>query len=148
MKRTAIKSKVYIGFTVLITISIFLFGTVSWLAKDYILQGAKKIRYNSSLARKMEDVRALSDEKINIIYKSIAEKADASKEIEEADKEINGAWENIISELSSFYVSGSGKASADAKNMISSIMEEEKNVSETYNTLIAPTVEDNDEKKL
>jgi methyl-accepting chemotaxis protein len=147
MKRTAIKSKVYIGFTVLITISIFLFGTVSWLAKDYILQGAKKIRYNSSLARKMEDVRALSDEKINIIYKSIAEKANASKDIEKTDKEINGAWENIISELSSFYVSGSGKASADAKNMISSIMEEEKNVSETYNTLIAPTVEDNDEKK-
>ncbi|MGE5406440.1 MAG: hypothetical protein ACM3NR_01910 [Methanosarcina sp.] len=147
MKKAAIKSKVYIGFTVLIVISIFLFGTISWFAKDYILEGAKIISYNSSLARQMEGVRELSDEKINTIYKSILGKTNVSEDIEKSDKAIDGAWENILSGLSSFYVSGSDKAALDAKNMTSSIIKEEDVITETYNTSIAPTVEGDDEEK-
>ena len=147
MKKTTIKSKVYIGFTILVVLLVVLFATVSWFARDYVLEGAKKIRYNSSLARQMEKVRALSDEKISILYQGVLDKKDVSKAIAKTDEEINGACTAVLSDLSSFYMSGSNEAAPKARTMISSILEKEKTISDVYENLIAPTITGADEEK-
>ena len=124
MKRT-IRSKVYTGFAVLIILSIFLFSTVSYFAKNYVFEGAKKIRYNSSLARKMEGIRALSDEKVNMLYKSIIEKKDISAKLKDIDKDIEEASNDIIENLASLEMSDSDGVSDQVINIISSIVEQE-----------------------
>ena len=76
MKKTTIKSRIYIGFLVLVALSVILFGSLSWFARDYVLDGAKKIQYNSSLARQIENLRTLSDDKIILLYQGILNKQD------------------------------------------------------------------------
>ncbi len=60
MRKTTIKSKIYIGFLILVVLSVILFGSLSWFARDYVLDGSKKIQYNSSLAKQIENLRTLS----------------------------------------------------------------------------------------
>ncbi|HBR01878.1 MAG TPA: hypothetical protein DD738_04645 [Ruminiclostridium sp.] len=148
MKKATIKSKVYIGFTILIIVSIVLFGIVSWFAKDYMLEGAKKIRYNSSLAHRMEAVRSLSNEKANMIYKSTSDGTDVSKDIAAVDEQVGNACAVIDSELASFYVSGSDKASKEARDMIASLLQKEKDISEAYQNLITFVTGDEEKKFL
>jgi len=53
MKKTTIKSKIYIGFLLLTALSVILYGCLSWFARGYVLDGTKKIKYNSSLAKQI-----------------------------------------------------------------------------------------------
>lgn len=147
MMKATIKAKVYTGFIILIALSIFLISTVSWLGRNYVLEGAKKIRYNSSLARRVEEIRALSDEKSSIIYQGIIEKKDVIKDIEKKDDAVNDACSSLTSDLASLGASGE-KAVVEAQNMISSILEKEKNITDAYKNLIAPTIEEKEQKAL
>ncbi|NMA67363.1 MAG: HAMP domain-containing protein [Clostridiaceae bacterium] len=147
MKRT-IRSKVYTGFAVIIVLSVFLFASVSYFARNYVFEGAKKIRYNSSLARKMEDVRALSDEKANMLYKSIIDKKDISDKLKAIDKDIAKAGNDIIENLTSLEMPDLTGASNEAINIISSIIEQENTITENYNSLIAPSIKGEYEKSL
>lgn len=147
MKRT-IRSKVYTGFAVLIILSIFLFSTVSYFAKNYVFEGAKKIRYNSSLARKMEGIRALSDEKVNMLYKSIIEKKDISAKLKDIDKDIEEASNDIIENLASLEMSDSDGVSDQVINIISSIVEQEKSITGNYTDFIAPFVKGEEAENL
>ncbi|NLL97465.1 MAG: hypothetical protein GX227_10190, partial [Clostridiaceae bacterium] len=74
MARATIKSKIYIGFIILVMLSVFIFGVLSWFARDYIIDGAKKIQHNSSLTRQVDDLRALSQEKAIVLYQGVLEK--------------------------------------------------------------------------
>ncbi len=148
MIKTTIKSKVYMGFIFLVALSILLFGAVSWFARGYVLDGAKKIRYNSSLARKNENVRALSDEKITLLYKAVLDKKDVTAEITKIDNEINTACNAILSDLSTFESGSNGGAAGEARGLITSVLEKEKAVTDAYNSFILPTITGSNEEKL
>ena len=81
MKKTTIKSKIYIGFLLMVVLSVILYGSLSWFARDYVLDGAKKIQYNSSLATQIENLRELSDEKMIILYQGVLNKQDISDKL-------------------------------------------------------------------
>ncbi len=148
MIKTTIKSKVYMGFIFLVALSILLFGAVSWFARGYVLDGAKKIRYNSSLARKNENVRALSDEKITLLYKAVLDKKDVTAEITKIDDEINTACNAILSDLSTFESGSNGGAAGEARGLITAVLEKEKAVTDAYNSFILPTITGSNEEKL
>lgn len=140
MVRKTIKSKVYMGFTVLIALSVFLFASVSYFARNYVLEGAKKIHYNSSMARKTERIRSLSDEKSNILYNSIINLKEKTSEIEKIDEEITASCNDIISSLDSYQISGSVGAANKAKEIINSILEKESTITQNYQSLIVPSL--------
>lgn len=140
MVRKTIKSKVYMGFTVLIALSVFLFASVSYFARNYVLEGAKKIHYNSSMARKTEIIRSLSDEKSNILYNSIINLKEKTSEIEKIDEEITASCNDIISSLDSYQISGSVGAANKAKEIINSILEKESTITQNYQSLIVPSL--------
>lgn len=140
MVRKTIKSKVYMGFTVLIALSVFLFASVSYFARNYVLEGAKKIHYNSSMARKTERIRSLSDEKSNILYNSIINLKEKTSEIEKIDEEITASCNDIISSLDSYQISGSVGAANKAKEIINSILKKESTITQNYQSLIVPSL--------
>jgi len=147
MKKRTIRSKVYAGFATLIVLSVFMFATVSWYARNYVLEGAKKIKYNSSLARKMESVRALSDEKISLIYQSVIDKKDEAKRIEKIDNDIKEGINNILGDLSAL-VSDITNESEQVKNITDYILEKEKAITDAYTSLVVPTISGKDEESL
>ncbi len=140
MVRKTIKSKVYMGFTVLIALSVFLFASVSYFARNYVLEGAKKISYNSSMARKMENIRALSDDKANILYNSIINQEDKTSDIEKIDKNINDSCNDIISSLAFYQISDSTGASDKVQEIIGFILEKESAITQNYRSSIVPVI--------
>lgn len=148
MKRRTIRSKVYTGFAILIILSVFMFATVSWFARNYVLEGAKKIQYNSSLARKIESVRSLSDEKISLVYQSIIDKKDEAKRIEKIDSDIDNGINNILDALASESVSNLSDDPGQVQDIAADILEKEKEITDTYNSLIIPTISGEDEESL
>ncbi|MCX7773927.1 MAG: methyl-accepting chemotaxis protein [Clostridia bacterium] len=148
MTKGTIKSKVYFGFILLIALSVVLFGAVSWFARGYVLEGARKIKYNSSLARQMEAVRAFSDHKLNTIYQGVLDKKDVQDELLKADEQINNACAAILADLAQFEKSGDGKAAAQAKELIASIKDKQASISETYKSLISPTITQDSQGKI
>lgn len=73
----------------------------------------------------MEGIRALSDEKVNMLYKSIIEKKDISAKLKDIDKDIEEASNDIIENLASLEMSDSDGVSDQVINIISSIVEQE-----------------------
>lgn len=147
MGRKTIKSKVYIGFVILVALSVLLFGAVSWFAKGYVMDGAKKIRYNSSMARKMEEIGSLSDNKYNSIFQGVLDKKNVEEAINKSDESIESACKAISSDLAAFEDS-SGGASQSAQALISSILEKEKAITEAYRNKIAPTIESKEDENI
>ncbi len=147
MTKTTIKSKVYIGFIFLVVLSVLLVGVISWFAGGYVLEGAREIRYNSSLTQKGEEIRALSDEKHNLLLQGLLEKQEISAAISKTDQAIDNACATLLSELSAFDVASSEEA-GKAQTLIQSILEKEKAITEIYNRMIAPTITGADEEKL
>ncbi len=144
MIKTTIKSKVYIGFTLLIALFVLLFGTVSWFAGVYVLDGVKEVRYNSSLARQMEKVRELSDEKVNTLYHGMVEKRDVSDELSRIDDEILKQCQQILNDLSGFEAV---EAAQKVKLLVATLEEKEKAITAAYEGNIAPTVDGTQEKQ-
>jgi len=147
MKRT-IRSKVYTGFAVLIILSIFLFSTVSYFARNYVFEGAKKIRYNSSLTRKIDGIRALSDEKISMLYKSVIEKKDISGKLKDIDEDISNAVNDIIGNLTPGDMHDLTDVSNQVIDIISSLVEQENSITDSYIKFIVPVVSSDGEKNL
>ncbi len=148
MKKTTIKSKIYIGFLILVVLSVILFGSLSWFARDYVLDGAKKIQYNSSLARQIENLRTLSDEKIIILYQGLLNKQDISDQAVQKDKEINTVCTGILADITAFEVIEPNMIVQEVKDLISSILEKESKITRNYDTLIKPTITEATEGKL
>lgn len=146
MTKTTIKSKVYIGFTLLIALFVLLFGTVSWFAGVYVLEGVKEIRYNSSLARQMEEVRELSDEKVKTLYYGMVEQKDVSSQLARLDQEINQKCQIIISNLSGFKAV-SKQSEQKVTELIATIEEKEKAITLAYQESIKPIVEGTQEQQ-
>jgi methyl-accepting chemotaxis protein len=147
MTKATIKSKVYIGFSLLIALFVFLFGTVSWFAGVYVLKGVKEVRYNSSLARQMEEIRGLSDEKANILYLGMVEKRDVSSDLARIDQDILDKCQHIIADLASFDAI-SANADQKVKSLIAAIEEKEKAITAAYQETIGPTVTGAQEQQL
>ncbi|NLE25272.1 MAG: HAMP domain-containing protein [Clostridiaceae bacterium] len=148
MKKTTIKSKIYIGFLILAILSVILFGTLSWFARNYVLDGAKKIQYNSSLARQIENLRTLTDEKIIILYQGLLNKQDISDQVVQKDKEINTVCTGILADITAFEVIEPNMAVQEVKDLISSILEKESKITRNYDTLIKPTITEATEERL
>lgn len=147
MIKTTIKSKVYIGFTLLVALFVLLFSTVSLFTREYVLEGVKKIQYNSSLARQMEIVRQLSDEKIKLIYQSVINKEDISESVKSADNAIINKCNEITESLSTFPKS-SEKAALQAKELTQSILDKENRITSIYQNKIIPTITGRNEEEL
>lgn len=148
MKKTTIKSKIYIGFLILVVLSVILFGSLSWFARDYVLDGSKKIQYNSSLAKQIENLRTLSDEKIIILYQGLLNKQDVSDQLVQKDKEINTVCTGVLADITAFEVLEPNMAVKEVNDIISSILEKESNITRNYDTQIKPTITDANEEKL
>ncbi|NLX65005.1 MAG: HAMP domain-containing protein [Clostridiaceae bacterium] len=148
MKKTTIKSKIFIGFLLLTAISVILYGCLSWFARGYVLDGTKKIKYNSSLAKQIEKLRVLSDEKILVIYRGIHDKKDISTDIAQIDQEINAVCNNISSDINTLGTLRSNMAAGDVQNLISSILDKESNITQSYDTLIKPGITGTYEERL
>jgi len=139
MTKTTIKSKIYIGFIVLVVLSVLIFGVLSWFARDYIINGAKRIQHNTSLTRQMDDLKSLSQEKTILIYQGILDKKDVHDLLLQADEKINAACGNILSAVAAGGTSP-GTVDPEVQSFISSIQEKEKAITDLYSSLIAPTV--------
>lgn len=148
MRKTTIKSKIYIGFLILVVLSVILFGSLSWFARDYVLDGSKKIQYNSSLAKQIENLRTLSDEKIIILYQGLLNKQDVSDQLVQKDKEINTVCTGVLADITAFEVLEPNMAVKEVNDIISSILEKESNITRNYDTQIKPTITDANEEKL
>ena len=147
MKKTTIKSRIYIGFLVLVALSVILFGSLSWFARDYVLDGAKKIQYNSSLARQIENLRTLSDDKIILLYQGILNKQDISDKLIQSDMEIQNKCNDILADISTFEVL-EPTAVQEVQGLISSVLEKESLITRSYDSLIKPGITDTYEEKL
>lgn len=147
MTKATIKSKVYIGFIILVVLSVLIFGVLSWFTRDFILDGAKKIQHNSSLARQIEDLRTLSQGKVIVLYQGVLEKQDIYNMLLQEDEKINKACNDIIASVSTGAL-GSDIAVQEVQTLIASILEKEKVVTDQYNLLIAPTVTEAGEEAL
>ncbi|GEM_PF-1847242 len=139
MDRMTIKSRIYIGFTVLIAMSVMMFGVVSWFTGDYLLSGTRQIKYNSSLARKLEEVRNLSASKMILIQRGMIEKTDQSAEVDKKDAAIAEKCGEITSELDT-YGAAAVKEIQDSKALITQILENEKQVTQIYKEKITPHI--------
>jgi methyl-accepting chemotaxis protein len=148
MKSTTIKSKIYIGFFILVVLSVVLFAILSWFARDYVLDGAKKIQYNSSLARQIEKLQTLSDEKIIILYRGILDKQDISDKLIQNDEKIITVCTGILTDITTFEVLEPNMAVQEVKDLITSILEKESTITQIYKTYIWPTITDSNEEKL
>jgi methyl-accepting chemotaxis protein len=147
MARATIKSKIYIGFIILVVLSVFIFGVLSWFARDYIIDGAKKIQHNSSLTRQVDDLRALSQEKAIVLYQGVLEKKNIHDILLHEDERINEACGGILATVSTGEL-GPGMAVSEVETLIASILEKEKAVTDLFSSLIAPTVTDANEEAL
>lgn len=148
MTKATIKSRIYLGFIILITLSVVLFGILSWFARDYVLNGAKNIQYNSSLARQIEDLKTLSEGKIILLYQGIIEKQDISDDLAHTNNEINSSCAKIISDISETQVLGTEMAVQEVQTLIASILEKEDSITDYYITFIKPTITGSQEDKL
>jgi len=147
MARATIKSKIYIGFIILVVLSVFIFGVLSWFARDYIIDGAKKIQHNSSLTRQVDDLRALSQEKAIVLYQGVLEKKNIHDILLHEDERINEVCGGILATVSTGEL-GPGMAVSEVETLIASILEKEKAVTDLFSSLIAPTVTDANEEAL
>lgn len=147
MKSTTIKSRIYLGFLILVVLSVILFGILSWFARDYVLDGAKKIQYNSSLARQIENLRTLSEEKIIVLYKGILDKQDISEKLVQKDEEIITVCTSIIADVKSFEALEPNVAVQEVQTLIASILDKESNITQIYKTFVWPTITDANEDK-
>lgn len=139
MDKMTIKSRIYIGFTVLIAMSVMMFGVVSWFTGDYLLSGTRQIKYNSSLARKLEEVRSLSSSKMILIQAGMVEKTDQSAEVDKKDAAIAEKCGEITSELDT-YGAAASKEVQDSKTIIAQILEKEKQATQIYKDKIVPHI--------
>ena len=144
---TTIKSRIYIGFLFLVALSVILFGSLSWFARGYVLDGAKKIQYNSSLARQIENLRTLSDEKIILLYHGILNKQDISDKLVQSDQKIQNKCNDILADISTFEVL-EPIAVQEVQGLISSVLEKESLITRSYDSLIKPGITDTYEEKL
>lgn len=147
MTKTTIKSKIYIGFIALVVLSVLISGVLSWFARDYIIDGTKRIQHNTSLTRQMDIIKALSQEKAIMIYQSVLEKRNVHDLLLQADEKIDAACGNILSAVTTGGTSP-GVADPEVQSFISSIQEKEKAITDLYGSLIAPTVTGADEEAL
>jgi methyl-accepting chemotaxis protein len=147
MKKTTIKSRIYIGFLFLVALSVILFGSLSWFARGYVLDGAKKIQYNSSLARQIENLRTLSDEKIILLYHGILNKQDISDKLVQSDQKIQNKCNDILADISTFEVL-EPIAVQEVQGLISSVLEKESLITRSYDSLIKPGITNTYEEKL
>lgn len=147
MTKTTIKSKIYIGFIALVVLSVLISGVLSWFARDYIIDGTKRIQHNTSLTRQMDIIKALSQEKAIMIYQSVLEKRNVHDSLLQADEKIDAACGNILSAVTTGGTSP-GVADPEVQSFISSIQEKEKAITDLYGSLIAPTVTGADEEAL
>jgi len=148
MKKTTIKSKIYIGFLLLAAMSVILYGCLSWFARGYVLDGTKKIKYNSSLAKQIEKLRVLSDEKILFIYRGIFEKKDISADLAQIDQEINDVCNSILTDISTDGTIKSNMAVGEVQNLISSVLDKESKITQSYEAMIKPRITSTYEEKL
>jgi methyl-accepting chemotaxis protein len=147
MAKATIKSKIYIGFIILVVLSVFIFGVLSWFARDYIIDGAKKIQHNSSLARQADNLRALSQEKAIALYQGVLEKKNIHDILLQEDEKISNACADILATVSTGEL-GPGMAVSEVEMIISSILEKEKAITDLFDSLIAPTVDGAHEEAL
>lgn len=148
MKKTTIRSKIYIGFLILIILSVLLFGILTWFARSYVLEGAKKIQYNSSLAQQIESLRTLSDGKVIILYQGILNKQDVSDKLTQNDNEMNNVCTGILTNIETFEVLEPNMAVQEVKYLVSSIIENESKITKSYESLVKPTITDANEENL
>ncbi len=139
MTKATIKSKIYIGFIILVVLSVLISGLLSWFARDYVIDGAKKIQHNSSLARQIEDLRTISQEKVIVLYQGMLEKQDIQNLLLQEDEKINKVCSDIVASVSTGAF-GSDSAVQEVQTLIASILQKEKVITEKYSSLIAPTV--------
>jgi methyl-accepting chemotaxis protein len=128
-------------------LSVFIFGVLSWFARDYIIDGAKKIQHNSSLTRQVDDLRALSQEKAIVLYQGVLEKKNIHDILLHEDERINEVCGGILATVSTGEL-GPGMAVSEVETLIASILEKEKAVTDLFSSLIAPTVTDANEEAL
>ena len=133
MKKTTIKSKIYIGFLLMVVLSVILYGSLSWFARDYVLDGAKKIQYNSSLATQIENLRELSDEKMIILYQGVLNKQDISDKLVQNDGEIQTICNNILDDINALEIL---EPSMAVQELISEILYKESEITRNYEALI------------
>ena len=136
MKKTTIKSKIYIGFLLMVVLSVILYGSLSWFARDYVLDGAKKIQYNSSLATQIENLRELSDEKMIILYQGVLNKQDISDKLVQNDGEIQTICNNILDDINALEILEPSMAVQEVQELISEILYKESEITRNYEALI------------
>jgi len=148
MKKTTIKSKIYIGFLLLTALSVILYGCLSWFARGYVLDGTKKIKYNSSLAKQIEKLRVLSDEKILVVYRGLFDKKDISADLAQIDQEINAVCNNISADINTLGTLKTNMAVGEVLDLISSILDKEGKITQSYDALIKPGITNSYEERL
>lgn len=148
MNRFTIKSRVYIGFMLLVILSVIIFGAVSWFTRGFVLEGARKIQYNSSLARITEKLRLESNSKLVLVYRSLSGNLDLSSDIKALDQSIEADGAQILSELKALSDKTSSKAAGDSQLIVQQVLDNEKAITQTYNEKIVPAILEDAQNKM
>lgn len=140
MNRMTIKSRIYTGFALLTALSILMTFSVTWFAKRYVVEGARSIKYNSSLTVMINDSRKYSNSKLAAIESGMIEKVDKAAEIDDLDADINSKNAAVMAELEKMKASSAAQDAENSISMLNSIIENEKNATEVYKSQVAPYI--------
>lgn len=141
MNRMTIKSRIYAGFAILTTLSVLMACVVSWFASD-VMEGARKIKYNSSLVTKIEDVRNITNSKQLLIDSGMIEKVDQSVMIDQLDQAIESKYSEILTDLGGMEGSNAAQDAENSKTIINTLRENEKNITQVYKSQVVPYITD------
>ena len=145
MDKMTIKSRIYIGFIVLVALSVIMVGAVSWFAGGYVVEGARQIKNNSSLVRKIEDVRSTSHSKQLTIESSIIEKTDQLAAVLKLDESIKSQYAIILTELDRLRTAAP-KDAEDSKVLVDALLKNEEGITEGYQSQVIPYISDSAEQ--
>ncbi len=148
MAKDTIRSRIYLGFGVMVALLVAILGAVAYFAGSYVLEGARNIQYDSSIARRLEAVRILSEKKQKLIHESVALNANKAGELQTLDVELSGGIADLNFLLERYRGTEASSSAEASQKDLAALLEKETAISNLYNQKIGTLVEDKAEAQL
>ena len=148
MAKDTIRSTIYLGFGVMVALLVAILGAAAYFAGSYVLEGARNIQYDSSIARRLEAVRILSEKKQKLIHESIALNANKTGELQSLDGELSGGIADLNSLLERYRETEAASSAEASQKDLAALLEKETAITDLYNQKIGILVEDKAEDQL
>lgn len=141
MAKDTIRSRIYLGFGVMVALLVAILGAAAYFAGSYVLEGARNIQYDSSIARRLEAVRILSEKKQKLIHESIALNANKTGELQSLDGELSGGIADLNSLLERYRETEAASSAEASQKDLAGLLEKETAITDLYNQKIGTLVE-------